>query len=118
MPDNTLWYYGPWTLWVMAGRGVASGARLWQVIALRRTSVAITAAGLVSGAGWELVRLRNTSHNSHSGTNSQSPRDRRWIDHDFAQPHTAVATQRRSGTGSFSRANMVDYLGLRSSRGH
>lgn len=36
MPDNDLWYCGPWTLWVMAGRGVASGAECGEVIALRR----------------------------------------------------------------------------------
>ncbi|KBK38802.1 hypothetical protein T572_00503, partial [Mycobacterium tuberculosis UT0034] len=115
MPDNDLWYCGPWTLWVMAGRGVASGAGVWRGDRVATPlAVAITAAGLVSGAriGPGAAAKRDPQLAQWNEIRSHYQEIAEWIDHDTATAHPAVAATQISAAGSFGRANMVDYLGL------
>lgn len=118
MPDNDLWYCGPWTLWVMAGRGVASGAGVWGDRVATPLAVAITAAGLVSGAriGPGAAAKRDPQLAQWNEIRSHYQEIAEWIDHDTATAHPAVAATQISAAGSFGRANMVDYLGLLDSR--
>lgn len=119
MPDNDLWYCGPWTLWVMAGRGVASGAGVWRGERVATPlAVAITAAGLVSGAriGPGAAAKRDPQLAQWNEIRSHYQEIAEWIDHDTATAHPAVAATQISAAGSFGRANMVDYLGLLDSR--
>ena len=112
VPGTFPWYYAPWALWVIAGVAVAlDEAARYGARQERRYGVVATAAALSASA----VAAVGLSSTVELGPNEHR-RDYRevaaWIDHDATDPHPTVATLEIGTIGYFSRAHIIDYLGL------
>jgi hypothetical protein len=97
-----VWHYGPWTLWVITGTAVALeeiGSRF------HRAALAVCVA-VVAAAFLPAVHLAPDKHRENYRAAAE------WIDHDSHQPHPTVAVNEIGTVGYFSRADIVDYLGL------
>lgn len=105
MPDNYLWHSRPSTLWVMAAAEVApGGGTRGSGHVATPLSVAVTAAGLVSGIrfGSDAVRRANPQVAQWDAIRSHYQEVADWIDLDAPIAHL----DRMSSTA------WADYLGL------
>ncbi len=102
LPIGYVWHYGPWTLWVITGTAVALeevGRRF------HRAALAVGVA-VVAAAFLPAVHLAPDKYRDNYRAAAE------WINRDSHQPHPTVAVNEIGTIGYYSRAEIVDYLGL------
>jgi hypothetical protein len=97
-----VWHYGPWTLWVIAGTAVA----LEEVGRRFHHAAAAVGVAVIAAAFLPAVHLAPDKYRDHYREAAE------WINRDSHQPHPTVAVNEIGTIGYYSRADIVDYLGL------
>lgn len=101
MMPSYMWHYAPFTLWAIAGTAVGVETLSRRTRAGAAVAVAVAVLGAFVAFRAEPIRDR-----------AYYPAAAEWIDHDSTKPHPTVATSEIGTIGYFSRANIIDYMGL------
>ncbi len=97
-----VWHYGPWTLWVVTG----------TALALEEIGRRFHRAALAVGVAVIAVAFLPAVHLAPDNYRNNYREAAEWINRDSHQPHPTVAVNEIGTIGYYSRADIVDYLGL------
>ena len=106
MSVSYLWHYAPWTLWATVGAAVGIDELL------RRRHRVVAAIAMVAALGGAALGFRSMPVEARSHYREVAE----WIDRDSLSPHPTVAAPEIGAIGYYSRADIIDYLGLLDAR--